>query len=138
MKKRAMVLSFVGIVVAVITVSPHAGHSAEESQGKASGCITVSKYSPTPYSEGLSPLISATLVSDCGIAVDPKSIELIINNRPVTPVMEGTGSKITLTYTPESDFEREAKVDVTVRAKDANGNQMEKNWRFIVERPYWE
>jgi hypothetical protein len=103
--------------------------------GTPSGQCTfeVTNWEPTETIQYRVP-ITATFKSTCGVNIDITSIKVFLNDSPVTPVVSGSGSEITVTYTPVIPLKNDI-YTVTVRGQDVNGQTAEKMWVF--ELLYW-
>jgi len=79
----------------------------------------VSGRSPAPGEEDV-PVNSSVLlhVQDSGDGVDSASIQMKVNNEPVTPQIAGIPADYTVTYVPSSPFDYGSAVTVTVNARD--------------------
>jgi hypothetical protein len=83
------------------------------------------------------PNIRARIISDCGVAIDQSTIEMIFDDEVVEPVVTvNSASEIQLNYTPPEPLSVGSEHDVTVRAQDVNGGSAEKSWSFEVALTY--
>jgi hypothetical protein len=95
--------------------------------------LDVTAWVPEGEKECMRPDISATFKSGCGNTIDISSIKMYLDDSLVTPqTTTGSGSEVTVTYTPNSDFTNYSDHSVRVRALDANGVEGEKTWSFFV------
>jgi hypothetical protein len=63
-------------------------------------------------------------IKDDGVGVNPGSIIMKINNIKVTPEITGIMSDYRIVYQPDTNFEYNEKVKVTIEAEDMEGNKM--------------
>ena len=98
---------------------------------KAEECpIEVTKMAPDGFAETTRPVLSATLTSKCGNEIDLGSVELILNDEVYPAEINGSGSKITVSFSPDWNLAQESDHFVMVRAKDKKGTTVEKEWSF--------
>ena len=98
--------------------------------------VTVPEWAPRGSADTARPRISATLTSTCGTAIDVSSVGMTVNEQPVKPTTEGSGSTVTVVYLPESALLEEADHTVTVRAQDEKGVAGERTWTFHLPDTY--
>ncbi|MCK4733587.1 MAG: PKD domain-containing protein, partial [Methanophagales archaeon] len=98
----------------------------------------------SPYTSGHSPAKDAAGVSrdtniavhilDEGVGIDQSSIVMTVEETPVTPIITGTGSDYTVTYTPPTTFDYGQVVDITINAQELAGNIMpQDSYSFTIE-----
>jgi hypothetical protein len=104
---------------------------------QAQNCaIEAPEWAPRGSATTARPTISVTLTSTCGAAIEVSSIKMTIDDETATPKVDGSGPKITLSYTPESALAQEADHTVVVQARDAAGTTGEKRWTFHIGDTY--
>ena len=95
--------------------------------------LVITDWSPKSEADSTTPIITTTFSSTCGSNIDKSTIEIRLNDSsPLPHKVTGSGSKVTVSYTPDSPFEEDALHTVTVRAQDANGKLVEKTWDFSL------
>lgn len=74
-------------------------------------------------------------IQDLGVGVDISTLELYIGNRKKTPITTEIPGGYHILYAPTEDFSYGETVEVTVKVKDASGNEnfLHDMWRFYVE-----
>jgi hypothetical protein len=92
--------------------------------------IQVTDMLPDGFASIVRPAISATLTSKCGNDIDVKSVKMVLDNAVVPCVVSGSGSKISVKFTPETGLSQESDHFVIVEAKDAKGVTVKKEWSF--------
>lgn len=92
--------------------------------------IEVTEINPDGFAETTRPTLSAKLTSKCGNDIDTGSVELLLNDEVFPVEISGSGSKITVSFTPDWNLAQESDHFVMVRAKDKKGNTVEKEWSF--------
>ena len=92
--------------------------------------IEVTDMLPDGFADTTRPVISATLLSKCGNDIDIGSIELLINDEAVPVEVNGSGSKVSVKHALKWSLAQSSDHYVTVRAKDKEGNAVEKEWAF--------
>jgi len=93
----------------------------------------VTAFQPFPEAPAetvLSPVISATISSACGVDIDQSSIVMTLNGDPVPHTVSGGGSVVTATFIPDYDLQSDWNHDVTVHAEDVNGEAVDFEWTF--------
>lgn len=76
------------------------------------------------------PVIQASMVDPNGAGVDKGSIVLKVDGQQVTSDISGDQSKYTVSYTSDKLL-NDAYHNVTLSAKDVNGNNAETSWKFF-------
>ncbi|MBW1860954.1 MAG: hypothetical protein JRJ02_01090 [Deltaproteobacteria bacterium] len=95
--------------------------------------LVVTDLSPKSEAHSTRPTITTTFRSTCGSDIDQSTIEIHLNgSSPLPHTVTGSGSEVTVSYTPEFPFEEDALHTVTVRAQDVNGVLVEKTWDFSL------
>jgi hypothetical protein len=119
-------------------VSPTPTPTAAPTPTPGEGCPPeVVDFRPTGFIENNLPVVSATIRSLCGTSIDRSSIQLTINGTAFSPTITGGGAEVAIAYTFQSAIPDDTAMDVVLKARDANGNAVEKAWRFSL-RPYWQ
>jgi hypothetical protein len=98
--------------------------------------LEVVDWSPQGTIEDQNPTISATFRSACGANIEVSSIQMLLEGSPVSHALNGSGSEVTATYTPESELTMDVRYKVTVSARDVNGSAVEKKWLFYLPFHY--
>jgi hypothetical protein len=98
--------------------------------------LEVPEWAPRGSASSARPRITATLTSTCGAAIDLSSIRMTLDDEAVMPTPDGTGSQVTVTFTPASALLAESDHTVTVQARDAKGTKGEKTWAFHLGDTY--
>jgi hypothetical protein len=93
-------------------------------------------WKPRGFSETARPNIYIVAKSPCGAEIDISSVEMLVDDSPVEPTVEGTGSEVTFRYTPTSLLEEEADHSVMIRLKGKDGKVVENEWVFWVDLIY--
>jgi len=103
-------------------------------QGKCSeDCpLVVTDWSPRGIIEDVHPTITATIKSLCGAKVSLSSVEMFFDGSSVSPVVSQDNSGVTVIYIPGSNIPDMKTYEVTLRARDEEGNLSEKTWNFHV------
>jgi hypothetical protein len=85
----------------------------------------------------VSPNIRAKVISECGVAIDQSTIEMLFDGDSVDPVVTViSASEIQLNYTPPVPLTLSTRHNVTVSARDVNGGSAAKSWSFEVALTY--
>ena len=104
---------------------------------QAQGCaIEASDWAPRGSARTARPTITVTLASTCGAAIDPMSIQMMVDDEAVMPKLEGAGPKAMVTYVPQAALAEEEDHTVVVKARDVKGTAGEKSWTFHVGNTY--
>jgi len=91
---------------------------------------TITDEKPTGLIEELRPTIQARIYSPLGVDIDLQSVEMKLDYIPVSYTPSGSGSDITISYTPASDLS-DGEHTVTVNGRETNGLPSEKKeWSF--------
>ena len=98
--------------------------------------LVVTDWSPQGTIDEDRPLVSATFKSQCGADIDATSIQMLFQGSPVPHAVSGRGAEMKASYTPESDLKYDIRYNVTVRARDVQGNSAEYSWRFYLPFHY--
>jgi hypothetical protein len=105
--------------------------------GRGQECeLTVPEWAPRGSANRARPRIAATFSSTCGTAIDRSSVQMIVDEKPVTPTTEGRGATVTVAYVPEAALLEEADHTVTVRARDERGVAGARTWTFHLPATY--
>ena len=120
-------LLFCGCVLAaLVTVNSQAQNCALEAV----------EWAPRGSARTARPTITVTFTSTCGAAIDPSSIQMRVDDEAVMAKADGTGPKVTVSYTPASGLVEEEDHTVVVKARDVKGTAGEKTWTFHVGDTY--
>lgn len=98
--------------------------------------IEASEWTPRGSARTARPTITVTFTSTCGAAIDPSSIQMRVDDEAVMAKADGTGPKVTVSYTPASGLVEEEDHTVVVNARDVKGTAGEKTWTFHVGDTY--
>jgi hypothetical protein len=126
-------LVFLGLVVLCVFSPEGSGLARPQTQNCA---LEAPEWAPRGSATTTRPRVSVTLTSTCGAAIEVSSIKMTIDDETVMPKVDGSGSKVTVSYTPESALEQEADHTVVVQARDAAGTPGEKRWTFHIGDTY--
>jgi hypothetical protein len=126
-----------GTVDKTAQTSTDTRHVRHTYSSTVSSCpLEIIDWKPKGFSATARPEISATIKSQCGTNIDKASIKMLVDDSPITPTIEGSGSEVTVSYTPSSLLEEEADHSVLIAAKDLNKVLVENEWVFWVDLIY--
>ena len=100
-----------------------------------------SNHLPAPETQGYPAdgTLGVDLADGCGIDIATITMTLAIappfgpaQFRTVTPIVTGTGTSVSLSFTPANPLPAGAIVEITVTVDDINGNTLTEVWRYSV------
>ena len=105
--------------------------NSKELDSKKTDCsIEVTDMLPDGLADTTRPELSATLSSKCGNDIDIESVEMLLNDEVVPSKVTGSGAKVSVKCVPDWSLAQSSDHYVMVRAKDKQGNTVEKEWSF--------
>jgi len=140
--RRHIVLMFLGFALVIFGGGIYNDCKGEIDE-KPECTIEITEEHPHFWSsfDGLRPPIGATITSTCGDNIDISSIQMNVSTKggkttKVFPEINGSGSKVSVEWVPEYDFEENIRCTVTIKAQDEKGRNAEKTWKFLLEFNY--
>jgi hypothetical protein len=95
------------------------GATFEAGGGNCNPAVTA--FQPVEEAIIARPLISATITSSCGTAIDTASIVMEVDREVVPHTVEGSGSQVVVSYTPTQILLENSFHEVDVTAQDVTG-----------------